>query len=36
MGPELCPVCFLPDNCGDCNHQGSILDKEWDYLWEKP
>lgn len=31
---ELCPTCFLPDNCGDCTHAGSILDPEWDYLFE--
>lgn len=20
-GTELCPQCWQPDNCGDCNHQ---------------
>lgn len=22
MNNETCPVCGLPDNCGDCNHEG--------------
>lgn len=28
---ERCPVCFQPDNCGDCNHE-ELSDSDYQSL----